>query len=84
MRDIGEEPRNREPPLNDEDDIFMNGTYLSELPRHVNGRNSSHDQFNVHQPFYTNLSSESSDALTDDYKDEEVPANYVLEFSLDS
>ncbi|GFW43149.1 hypothetical protein TNCV_1475441 [Trichonephila clavipes] len=29
-----------------------------------------------------NVSSESSDALTDDSSDEEVPASYLLEFSL--
>ncbi|GFY36083.1 hypothetical protein TNCV_4844551 [Trichonephila clavipes] len=31
-----------------------------------------------------NLPSESSDAPTDDSSDEEIPANYLLEFSLDS
>ncbi|GFW51612.1 hypothetical protein TNCV_4212881 [Trichonephila clavipes] len=31
-----------------------------------------------------NLLSEINDVLTDDLSDEEVPANYLLEFSLDS
>ncbi|GFX31509.1 hypothetical protein TNCV_1781051 [Trichonephila clavipes] len=31
-----------------------------------------------------NLPSEISDVLTDDFSDEEVPANNLLEFSLDS
>ncbi|GFY27238.1 hypothetical protein TNCV_2068591 [Trichonephila clavipes] len=31
-----------------------------------------------------NLPSEISDVLTDDFSDEEVPANYLLKFSLDS
>ncbi|GFV00283.1 hypothetical protein TNCV_2117371 [Trichonephila clavipes] len=31
-----------------------------------------------------NLLSEINDVLTDDFSDEKVPANYLLEFSLDS